>query len=124
MAPGGAAVWFAAGALCVRLRVKPGASRHSEGVAAVDDADDDADAAVELRVAAAARDGEANEAALRLLADAAGLPRTRLRLARGARSPRKTVVVEGVAADEGPRLSRAILARLRQAAVRRRRPGG
>jgi uncharacterized protein YggU (UPF0235/DUF167 family) len=48
-----------------------------------------------VRVAAAPADGAANEALLRLVAEAAGVPRTSVRLVTGATGRRKVVAVEG-----------------------------
>jgi len=49
-----------------------------------------------LSVTAPAERGKANEAALRLLADALGLPRQRLRIVRGYTSRQKVIAVEGL----------------------------
>ena len=49
-----------------------------------------------LSVAAPAERGKANEAALRLLADALGLSRQRLRIVRGYTSRQKVIAVEGL----------------------------
>jgi hypothetical protein len=49
-----------------------------------------------LSVAAPAERGKANEAALRLLADALGLPRQRLRIVRGQTSRQKLIAIEGL----------------------------
>jgi len=49
-----------------------------------------------VSVTAPAERGRANEAALRLLADALGLPRQRLRIVRGYTSRQKVIAVEGL----------------------------
>jgi hypothetical protein len=49
-----------------------------------------------LSVAAPAERGKANEAALRLLAAALGLPRERLRIVRGQTSRQKVVAIQGL----------------------------
>lgn len=49
-----------------------------------------------VRVAAAPADGAANESVLRLLADAAGVPRRAARLVSGATGRRKVVALDGV----------------------------
>jgi len=49
-----------------------------------------------LSVTAPAERGKANETALRLLADALGLPRQRLRIVRGYTSRQKVIAVEGL----------------------------
>lgn len=51
---------------------------------------------LKARVAAAAADGNANSALIRLLADRLGLAPSRLRIASGATSRRKLVVIDGV----------------------------
>ena len=48
-----------------------------------------------VRVAAAPADGAANEAVLRLIAEAAGVPRASARLVAGATGRRKVVAVAG-----------------------------
>ena len=57
------------------------------------------DGVLKARVAAPPVDGAANEALLRLVADALDLPRRRVRLAAGATNRRKVVEVEGVEAE-------------------------
>ena len=52
-----------------------------------------------LSVAAPAQRGKANEAALRLLSAALGLPPQRLRIVRGHTSRQKVIAIEGL--DEG-----------------------
>jgi len=49
-----------------------------------------------LSVAAPAERGKANEAALRLLSAALGLPRQRLRIVRGHTSRQKVIAIEGL----------------------------
>ena len=49
-----------------------------------------------LSVAAPAERGKANEAVIRLLAGALGLPRDRLRIVRGHTARRKVILVEGL----------------------------
>jgi uncharacterized protein (TIGR00251 family) len=49
-----------------------------------------------LSVVAPAQRGKANEAALRLLATALGLPRQRLRIVRGHTSRQKVIAIEGL----------------------------
>ncbi|KAM4057931.1 ACR, yggU family protein [Hirsutella rhossiliensis] len=97
------------GALCLRLRVKPGTSKDREGVSSV------LDDCVELCVAAQARDGEANKAVVRLLSDVVGLPKSRFRLTHGTKSRDKTVMLGGVTAGEGPALANTVLGLLRRA---------
>ena len=52
------------------------------------------------RVCAAPVDGEANRALCRLIADAAGVARSRVSIARGERARAKLVAVEGVGQQE------------------------
>lgn len=56
-----------------------------------------------IRVAAPAEGGRANAAVLALLAEALGVPRTRLELVRGAGTREKLVVVDGLTASEAER---------------------
>ncbi len=56
--------------------------------------------ALRLRVRARPEKGRANEAALRLLADRLGLPRTALSIIRGATSRDKLVQVDGLSEVE------------------------
>jgi uncharacterized protein YggU (UPF0235/DUF167 family) len=55
-----------------------------------------ADGVLRTRVAARPVDGAANDALLRLLADALGVPRSRVSLRSGARSRVKVIEVDGV----------------------------
>jgi uncharacterized protein YggU (UPF0235/DUF167 family) len=59
---------------------------------------------LKARVRAAPTEGEANAALVRLLAEALGLPRSRISIAGGATARLKIVAVEGEAADLGRRL--------------------
>ncbi|OZA94620.1 DUF167 domain-containing protein [Altererythrobacter sp. H2] len=68
------------------LRVTPGA--RTEGIAL-------GAGVILVRVRAQPQDGEANEAVLALLADALGLPTSRLRMLRGATGRTKLVQVVG-----------------------------
>ena len=52
--------------------------------------------ALRLSVAAPAQRGKANEATLRLLAAALGLPRERLRIVRGHTSRQKVIAIQGL----------------------------
>ena len=65
--------------------------------------------ALRLSVAAPAQRGKANEAVIRLLAGALGLPRQRLRIVRGQTSRRKVIAIEGL--DEGEARARLGVAR-------------
>ncbi len=72
----------------LRLRVTPAAGRN----ALLGWQDD----VLRLSVAAAAERGKANEAALRLLAAALGLPRGRLSIVRGQTSRQKVIAIDGL----------------------------
>jgi uncharacterized protein (TIGR00251 family) len=70
---------------------------------------------VSARVTAPPERGKANEALLRLLAGALGLPVTSLRLVRGQASREKLVAVEGLSAEElRRRLERHLVRRTRE----------
>jgi len=62
-----------------------------------------------LSVAAPAQRGKANEAVLRLLSSALGLPRQRLRIVRGLTSRQKVIAIEGL--DEAEVRARLDVAR-------------
>jgi hypothetical protein len=83
------------------VRVTPGASRDAllgwQGDV------------LRLSVAAPAQRGKANEAALRLLAAALGLPRERLRIVRGHTSRQKVIAIQGL--DEAETRARLDVAR-------------
>ena len=65
--------------------------------------------ALRLSVAAPAERGKANEAVIRLLAGALGLPRQQLRIVRGQTSRRKVIAIEGL--DEAEARARLDVAR-------------
>ncbi|WQF78533.1 Putative YggU-like superfamily protein [Colletotrichum destructivum] len=75
------------GTLYLQCHVKPGASRVREGVTAV------TEGAVEMCVAAQAREGEANKAVIKLLSEVLGLPKSDLTITQGLKSRDKTVAV-------------------------------
>jgi uncharacterized protein len=76
----------------VELRVRTGSSR--EGI------DGEHDGAVVVRVAARPVEGRANEAVRKLIAKAAGVPASKVRILRGEKSNRKLVAVEGMSAAQ------------------------
>jgi uncharacterized protein YggU (UPF0235/DUF167 family) len=76
-------------ALPLQSHVKPGASKSREGVAGL------TNDAVELCVAAQAREGEANKAVVAVLSKALGLPKSDLAITHGLKSRDKTVAVHG-----------------------------
>ena len=65
--------------------------------------------ALRLSVAAPAQCGKANEAVIRLLAGALGVPRERLRIVRGQTARRKVIAIEGL--DEAEARARLDVAR-------------
>ncbi len=76
-----------AGEVRIPVRATPRGGRDSiDGVR---------DGRLVVRVAAAPADGAANEAVLRLVAEAAGVPRSSVRLAAGTTGRHKLVAVEG-----------------------------
>jgi uncharacterized protein len=80
------------GACRIRLRVRPGAGRSGiEGIHA---------GALKLTVNAPAERGKANEAVVRLLADALHVPRASVELVSGLSSREKVVEVSGLTAGE------------------------
>jgi len=77
-----------------RFRVKAHAGARREGLAG------EQAGALKVDVCAAPERGKANEAILRLLAKALQIKLASLALARGETSPRKTVIVSGLSAEE------------------------
>jgi uncharacterized protein (TIGR00251 family) len=55
---------------------------------------------LKVTVTAAAEGGAANEAAIKVLAEALGIAPANVRIVRGHRSPRKEVLIAGLPADE------------------------
>ncbi|CAM1503790.1 Fc.00g013810.m01.CDS01 [Cosmosporella sp. VM-42] len=81
------------GSLHLQLHVKPGASKNREGVIGI------TDDAIELCVAAQAREGEANKAVVQVLSSILGIPKSRLQLTHGMKSRDKTVVLGDIKGD-------------------------
>lgn len=77
------------GAATVQLlcHVKPGVSAKREGIGSI------SDEAIEVCVAAQARDGEANKAVREVIADALRVPKSDVDIAKGMKSREKTVAV-------------------------------
>lgn len=72
----------------IALKVVPGSTR--EGIAGwLGDA-------LKVRVRAPAEAGRANEAVVRVVAEALGLPRDSVRIASGSSSPKKTLEIDGL----------------------------
>lgn len=82
----------AAGGVRVAVRLTPKASRTRVAGMAIDA---DGRAYMKLRVTAAAQDGKANAALLKLLAKEWGLARSTLRIAAGSKDRRKSILVAG-----------------------------
>ncbi|KAG5975145.1 hypothetical protein E4U55_007839 [Claviceps digitariae] len=99
----------ALGFIQLHLRVKPGASKPRQGILAV------TSSAVELCVAAQARQGEANQAVVQVLSHALGVSKTRLRIVSGLKSRDKIATIECDEAD-GSVYAEAVLDLLRKAA--------
>ncbi|KAK3949670.1 hypothetical protein QBC32DRAFT_219205 [Pseudoneurospora amorphoporcata] len=76
-----------AGTIYIHCRVKPGASKQREGVTSL------TDEAVDICVAAQAKEGEANKAVVRVLSEALNLPKSNLEITQGLKSRAKTVAV-------------------------------
>lgn len=72
----------------LQIKVSPGASRNAIGEWLGD--------TLKLRVTAAPERGKANEAVIDLLAEALGLPKSRLSVARGQGQSQKLIDVEGL----------------------------
>lgn len=77
----------------LRVRVTPRGARD-----AIDGFGDDG--VLRVRVAAAPADGKANDAVVRLIAKAAGVPPSRVQVSAGASARIKTIAVEGVSEAE------------------------
>jgi uncharacterized protein len=75
------------GSIYLQCHVKPGASKQREGVAAV------TDEAVELCVAAVAREGEANNAVREVISDILRIPKSSVEVIKGLKSREKTVAI-------------------------------
>ncbi|KAK3376624.1 hypothetical protein B0T24DRAFT_223391 [Lasiosphaeria ovina] len=94
MASPRAAIWFVSGTkkspratVYIQCNVKPGASKNREGVTAV------GDDAVDICVAAQAREGEANKAVVKVLSEALNVPKSDLQITQGLKSRNKTIAL-------------------------------
>ncbi|KAL1839597.1 hypothetical protein VTJ49DRAFT_1340 [Mycothermus thermophilus] len=81
--------------LYLHCNVKPGASKNREGIASV------GEEAVEICVAAQAREGEANKAVIKVLSEVLDLPKSDLQITHGLKSRNKTVAIVGSWVDKG-----------------------
>ena len=78
------------GSIHLQCHVKPGASKQREGVAAL------TEEAVELCVAAAAREGEANKAVRGVISDILKIPKSSVEVIKGQKSRDKTIAIFGI----------------------------
>jgi uncharacterized protein len=90
---------YADGVLTLQLHVQPGASRSGW-------AGPHGDSALKLRLAAPAREGQANRACVDFLAAAAGVPRAAVRILRGQRARDKRVQIAPLSAAQFRELQR------------------
>jgi uncharacterized protein (TIGR00251 family) len=94
-----------AGALSVSVRATPKGGRNSiDGIVELSDGQ----IALKVRVRAAPTDGEANDALIRVLAKAVGVPPRAVALLQGAAARTKTFRIEGDPARLAAALERAI----------------
>ena len=82
----------------LNIRVTPRSSRPGVEI--------DADGLVHVRVAAAPAEGAANEAIIRVLSEALGLPKSRIKIDRGQTSRHKQVLIDMSAEELRMRLGR------------------
>ncbi|KAK7712889.1 hypothetical protein SLS57_007633 [Botryosphaeria dothidea] len=80
-----------AGSISLACYVKPGASAKREGINSV------SDDGVELCVSAQAKEGEANKAVQKLIAEVLKVPKSDVEIAKGMKSREKTVMVHNLA---------------------------
>ncbi|KAK0660227.1 UPF0235 protein C15orf40-like protein [Lasiodiplodia hormozganensis] len=85
-----------AGSISLACHVKPGASAKREGVNSV------SDDGVELCVSAQAKEGEANKAVQKLIAEILKVPKSDVEIAKGMKSREKTVMVHNLAKNRSP----------------------
>ncbi|KAK0611613.1 hypothetical protein B0T14DRAFT_441556 [Immersiella caudata] len=90
----GRAIWYVArtkksphGTLYINCSVKPGASKPREGIAGI------REDAIDVYVAAQAREGEANKAVIKVLSEVLDLPKSDLTITQGLKSQNKTIAV-------------------------------
>jgi uncharacterized protein YggU (UPF0235/DUF167 family) len=74
----------------LQCHVKPGASKRREGVTAI------TDEAIELCVAAAAREGEANKAAREVIGKILKVPKSNVEIIKGLKLREKTIAIFGI----------------------------
>ncbi|KAF2687810.1 YggU-like protein [Lentithecium fluviatile CBS 122367] len=85
------------GSIQLLCHVKPGVNANREGIATV------SDEAIEVCVAAQAREGEANKSVREVIAEALNVPKSDVEIAKGMKSREKTVAVyNAVTKDNTP----------------------
>ncbi|KAF2639924.1 YggU-like protein [Massarina eburnea CBS 473.64] len=80
----------AGGSIHLLCHVKPGVNANREGITAV------SDEAIELCVAARAREGEANKAVREVIAETLKIPKSDVEIAKGMKSREKTVLISNM----------------------------
>ncbi|KAK3385101.1 hypothetical protein B0H63DRAFT_394651 [Podospora didyma] len=115
MATPRAAIWFASatkkssrGTVYIQCNVKPGASKTREGITAI------SDDAIEISVAAQAREGEANKAVVKVLSEALDLHKSDLQITQGLKSRNKTIAMVGSWINVSTRTEDACLRQVRE----------
>lgn len=84
------------GSIQLLCHVKPGVSANREGIGAV------TDEGIEVRVAAQAKEGEANKAVREVIAEALKVPKSDVDIIKGLKSREKTVVISNVIGSQTP----------------------
>ena len=98
------------GTLQLLCHVKPGVSASRQGIAAI------SEDRIDVCVAAQARDGEANKAVRRVVADALGVAKSDVEVIKGLKSRDKTVAVRATRQEEPEEQVNNIKAMLRRSA--------
>ncbi|KAF2147289.1 uncharacterized protein K452DRAFT_4928 [Aplosporella prunicola CBS 121167] len=84
------------GSISLSCHVKPGASAKREGI------NDLTPDCIELCVSAQAKEGEANKAVQKLIAEVLGVPKSDVEVAKGMKSRDKTVMVYNMSKNKSP----------------------
>lgn len=84
------------GSIQLQCHVKPGVSAYREGIGAV------TDEVIEVRVAAQAKEGEANKAVREVIAGAFKVPKSDVDIIKGMKSREKTVVISNISGNQTP----------------------
>lgn len=85
------------GSIQLLCHVKPGVNANREGIGAV------TDESVEVRVAAQAKEGEANKAVREVIAEALKVPKSDVDIIKGLKSREKTVVISNITGSQTPK---------------------